>query len=128
MKHIILCTILITTAGIARAESRIPVHSEQVAIEQAGVPEAPTRSESVVVMVAGQFPNTCYHWLGAEVNHVTEMIHEVRAVATVLEANCMMVLVPFREDINLGKLPSGVHTIRFYTEGDEYFERSLTIL
>jgi hypothetical protein len=64
------------------------------------------------LLLTGIFPNGCYKWLRADVKHVTDHQHEVRALAKVTQGMCIMVLVPFTKEVDLGVLKRGTHTVK----------------
>jgi hypothetical protein len=73
------------------------------------------------------FPNSCYSWKPAQVTSPTPFVHEVKAQASVVQQMCLMVMIPFQKDVDLGTLASGTHTLRFVNGDGTYFEKSLTI-
>ncbi len=85
-------------------------------------------SESDAYVVAnGMFPNGCYRWKGSDVVNVDTSTHEIKSTAVVTQGMCIMVLVPFSEEIHLGKLQSGSHTLRFLNGDGTFLERSLKV-
>jgi hypothetical protein len=74
------------------------------------------RSRGVVeaqeLLLTGLFPNGCYKWVRADVKHETDYIHEVRAIGKVTQGMCIMVMVPFTKEVDLGVLKEGTHTVR----------------
>jgi len=85
-----------------------------------------SRSEAYVI-VNGVFQNGCYKWKKAEVVHLNPTTHEIRSYATVSQGMCLMVLVPFLEEIPLGQLQTGTHKLRFVSDDGTYLEKSLNI-
>jgi hypothetical protein len=79
------------------------------------------------VIASGIYPNTCYKWDRADVANIDPLTHEVRTFAQVAQTICLMVLVPYSQEIGLGKLASGTHTLRFLGGDGTYFERTLTV-
>jgi hypothetical protein len=79
------------------------------------------------VIASGIYPNTCYKWERADVANVDPMTHEIRTYAQVTQSICLMVLVPFSQEIGLGKLASGTHTLRFLSGDGTYFEKTVSV-
>lgn len=98
-----------------------------VSINDAYVPSGFDTNSDAFVVVNGLFPNSCYRFKSAAVNHVGPALHEVRAIATVSEGMCLMVLVPFSKEVQLGKLAAGDHAIRFMNGDGTYWEKALSV-
>ena len=98
-----------------------------VAINDAFIPSGFDSSSEAFAVVNGLFPNSCYRFRTAKVEHVGPALHEVRAYATVTEGLCLMVLVPYSKEVQLGKLSVGKHAIRFVSGDGTFWEKSLTI-
>ena len=98
-----------------------------VAINEAFVPGGLDINSEVYVVASGIFPNGCYRWKGAEVTSSTETVHEIKAMATVKQGMCLMVLIPFNKEIRLGKFNRGQHTLRFVNGDGTYLEKKVTI-
>jgi hypothetical protein len=79
------------------------------------------------VVASGTFPNSCYKWDHTEVTNVDPMTHEIRSFASVAQTMCLMVIVPYSQEIGLGRMASGTHTLRFLAGDGTYFERTLTV-
>lgn len=99
----------------------------QVGISDVFVPGGFDSNSDAFVVASGIFPNGCYRWKGANVNHVDRFTHEVKSSATVSQGMCLMVLVPFSKEIRLGKLDAGKHTLRFLNGDGTYLDKSLNI-
>jgi len=98
-----------------------------VGVSDVFVPGGFDSSSDAYVVATGVFPNGCYAWKGAVVNHKTEFVHEVKTYATVSEGMCIMVLVPFTKEIALGKMASGKHRLRFLGGDGTYMEKTMAI-
>ena len=49
----------------------------------------------------------------------------VQTVADVQSGHCLMVLVPFMKEVNLGTFEPGVFTIRFMNGDNTFFEKKV---
>jgi len=96
-----------------------------ITIHDVLVPERVEKGTDAKIVISGMFPNTCYSWSHPEVVTPNPMNHLIRAHAIVTQTMCLMVLVPFSKEVNLGKLAPGSHTLRFVNGDDTYFERTL---
>lgn len=98
-----------------------------VAINEAFVPGGFDINSEVYVVASGIFPNGCYRWKGAEVKSPSDTVHEIKAMATVKQGMCLMVLLPFNKEIRLGKFVHGEHTLRFLNSDGTYLEKKIVI-
>lgn len=98
-----------------------------VSIHDVFIPEKIEGGSDAKIIVMGMFPNTCYRWDRAEIRDVSATEHVVQGHAILTETMCLMVLVPFNKEVNLGKLQSGSHTLRFLNGDQTYFERTLVV-
>ncbi len=98
-----------------------------VTISSVHVPPGFDPDSDVFVVASGVYPNGCYRWKNAEVEHENSFQHNIKAVAEVSEGLCIMVLVPFTKEIRLGKMASGKHNLRFVAGDGTYFEKDLII-
>ena len=109
------------------------VHAEPVTKEVAlnlqdvFVPEKVEHGADAKIVVSGMFPNSCYKWSRSRVQDTGATTHNLQAYALVTQTMCLMVLVPYSKEVNLGKLSRGEHTLRFVNGDDTYFERMLTV-
>lgn len=78
-------------------------------------------------VISGLFPNSCYSYDKSEVKNVDTLTHEIRTYATITQGMCLMVIIPFSEEVSLGKLESGDHTLRFVNGDGTYLEKKLSI-
>lgn len=123
---------MITTAALGLAfavgaQAGPLVKDVVVGINDVFVPGGFDSQADSYVVVSGIFPNGCYKWKGAKVNQIDSLNHEVTSVAEVSQGMCLQVLVPFSKDIKLGKLESGVHTLRFMSGDGTYLEKKMVI-
>lgn len=113
----------ISFAGAETPQSKIvPIGFNNVFVPGGFGPDS-----DAYVIASGIYPNTCYKWDRADVANLDSMTHEVRSFAQVSQTMCLMVLVPYSQEIGLGKLASGTHTLRFLAGDGTYFERTLTV-
>jgi hypothetical protein len=102
-------------------------HEAVVPVIDVYVPSGFDSSSDAFVVVNGLFPSTCYKLKNATVNHVGPALHEVSTKAFVLEGTCLMVMVPFHKEVQLGKLAQGDHILRFINGDSTYMDRHLVI-
>ena len=73
------------------------------------------RSRGIVepheLLLQGMFPNGCHTWMKSEVEHLDEFTHRVRGVSKVKQGMCIMVMVPFTKEVDLGVLKPGTHKV-----------------
>lgn len=104
-----------------------PEKEVSININEAYVPRGFDSTSDVFVVASGLFPNSCYRWKRADVNNVDNFNHEVRSYAAVRPGMCLMVMIPFNQEIHLGKLIAGDHVIRFVNGDGTYMEKNLKI-
>ena len=80
-----------------------------------------------IAVISGLFPNSCYSWDNTEVKNVDAMTHEIRSFANIRQGMCLMVIIPFSEEVSLGQLDAGEHTLRFVNGDGTYLEKKLTV-
>ena len=102
---------------------------KEIAVSVNGVyiPSGFTNQSDAYVVVNGLFPNGCYSLSQPKVKHVTAFEHEVQTVAKVRQGICLRVLVPFNQEIPVGKLTAGQHTFRFLADDGTSIEKQLEI-
>lgn len=91
------------------------------------VPGGFDSNSDVFVVASGTFPNGCYSWKEAMVEHKAENIHEVRVIADVQQGMCIQVLIPFTKDVQLGRFESGEHALRFMNGDGTFIEKRMVI-
>ena len=119
------------TAGFlamsAGAMASDPVSTRAVVnISAVTIPSGFDNREPVAV-ISGLFPNSCYSWDKSEVKNLDVSTHEVRTYASIRQGMCLMVIIPFSEEVSLGKLEKGEHTLRFVNGDGTYLEKKLTV-
>lgn len=109
--------------------SPIPKEVEvTIGVSDAFIPGGFDSDSDAYVVVNGMFPNGCYRWKRADVTHnASDKTHEVRSVASVNQGMCIMVLVPFTQEVSLGKMDAGEHKVRFMNGDGTYMEKTLVV-
>lgn len=115
-------------APLATANADFSLTKEVIiGINDAYVPGGFSSDTDAFAVVSGTFPNSCYSWVRADVTNKSAMFHEIRSLANVTEAMCLMVIIPFSKEVRLGKLSSGEHTLRFISGDGTYFDRTFAV-
>lgn len=130
MKFLTILVAGILLSGAASADTNPPRQNEKeviVGANDAYIPSGFDSSSEAFVVVNGLFSNSCYRLTAAQVDHVGPALHEVRVKAMVTEGMCLMVLVPFHQEAQLGKLSVGDHSLHFMNGDGTYWEKHLTI-
>jgi hypothetical protein len=124
-------TALIATMGwmpiVSASQAVPPVHDVTVGVSDAFVPGGFDSHSEAFVVVNGMFPNGCYRWKGAEVQHMDGLSHEIRSVASVSQGLCTMAMIPFTQEVRLGTLESGTHELKFLNGDGTYLLKKMTI-
>ncbi|MCB0357605.1 MAG: hypothetical protein KDD40_11385 [Bdellovibrionales bacterium] len=98
----------------------------QVSINDALVPSTVKAGEDVKAVISGLFNNGCYRYSRSAVGHDNANgIHEVSTYAYVSQGMCIMVLVPFTREVELGSFAKGEHRVRFMNGDGTYMEKRL---
>jgi hypothetical protein len=126
-KFVFLSACLLIGANVLASKAVPEVREVVVAIGDAFVPGGFDSHSDTYVVVSGIFPNGCYQWKGAEVKHLDPLNHEIRSMATVSQGMCMMVLIPFTQEVRLGELQSGTHQLRFISGDGTYLQKTMVI-
>lgn len=113
----------LSQASLADTGSR----TVEVRVTDAIVPGGFDSNTDAYVIEVGLFPNGCYKWAYAETTNLPGNITEIRSYATVASGMCPMVIVPFHREVQLGKLASGTHLIRFINSDGTYLEEQMDI-
>ena len=108
-------------ARAAASTSEVSVNISSATIVSGYDPAEPT------AVISGMFPNSCYSWNRATVNNVSDTLHEIRALANVRMGMCLMVLIPYSEEVQVGKLVPGTHTLRFMNGDGTYQEKKVVV-
>lgn len=128
LKPITLTILALVIAHAANAKSNPSATKEvDISISDAYVPGGFDSEADSYVIVNGVYPNGCYRWLRSEVTDTDAFNHEIKAVASVSQGLCIMVLVPFNHDVHLGKLSSGDHNLKFLNGDGTYLQKTLKI-
>lgn len=98
-----------------------------VGISDAYIPGGFDSNSEAYVVTNGIFPNGCYRFARADVNHDSANVHSVRVFANVQQGMCLMVLVPFTKEVQLGRLATGTHQIRFHGGDGTYLEKTMIV-
>lgn len=125
MKSILLTSVLLMATS-AFAEEVQPREVTAV-VSEAFVPSGFDSTTDTYVVVSGVFPNGCYRWKRADVDNMDAMTHEVRVIATVRPGVCPRMLIPFSEEVKLGKLQSGNHIVKMMNGDGTYFEKKMVV-
>jgi hypothetical protein len=105
----------------------LPAHESVIGFNSAFVPGGFDSTSDVYTVVSGIFPNSCYSWKDARVNHMDSNLIEITGLANVTQGMCMMVLIPFQREVWIGQLNAGQYTLRFNNGDGTHFEQLLTI-
>ena len=98
-----------------------------IGISDAYIPGGFDSNSDAYVVVSGIFMNGCYRWSKADVTTLPDNVEEVRSYAKVQPGLCIMVLVPFHQEVRLGRLAKGTHKIRFVNGDGTFLEKDLVI-
>jgi len=99
----------------------------QLGISDAFVPSGFDSNSDANVIVSGWFPNSCYSWGHDSVATENTGTINVKSYANVTSGMCMMIMMPFQRQVDLGKLAVGNHTIHFLNGDGTYLEKTLNI-
>ena len=128
MKKILLLVMVLGTMASGLAMAKNTTSKEQlISVNDAYIPSGFDSGSDAFVVISGLFPNGCYALRDATVTHVGSALHEVRAYANVTQGMCLMVLVPFSKEVQLGKLATGDHSIHFVNGDGTYWEKHLVV-
>jgi hypothetical protein len=122
---LVLAAILAMSANAFAGEGK--TRGQVVGVNDAYIPSGFDSASDAFVVVSGIFPSGCYQWKEAQVEHIGPTLHQIKAMANVFEGLCIMVMVPFQKEVQLGKLAVGDHSLRFVNGDGTYFEKRLSI-
>ena len=91
------------------------------------IPSGFDSGSDVYVVLNGYFPNTCYSYKDAQINHLSASEHEVRSMALVRPGMCLMVMLPYTQEVQLGRFDRGDHTLRFLNGDGTFIEKHLKV-
>lgn len=98
----------------------------QVSINDALVPSKVKAYENVKAVISGLFSNGCYKYSRSEVTHsANKDLTKVSTFAKVSPGMCLMVLVPFTREVDLGSYEPGEYKIRFVNGDETYMEKRI---
>lgn len=129
MKFLMSVFVFVSAMQMNSAAFAAPTTREvNIAANDIFVPEVLDRASDAKIVLSGMFPNSCYRWSRAEINHVESTFHVIRALAFVtVDTMCLMALVPYSKEVNLGRLQPGEHILRFVSGDSTYFERKVIV-
>ena len=131
-KSFLVAGSLLALTSVASAAQQTPPQNTdgkeiQIAVSDAYVPGGFDSNSDAFVVTNGMFPNGCYRWGRAEVSNLPDRVHEVKTFAKVQQGMCLMVLVPFTKEVQLGKLDQGTHKVRFVNADGTFIEKQLNV-
>jgi|SRR3989344_3506938 len=129
MKLIILAIgmLLLFKNGVV-ADDNLEARDAIVQISDVYIPSHLTADSESYVVVYGLYSNSCYRWKDAIVMHREEEFeHIIEAHAMVQQGMCLMVLVPFSQEVKLGRLKMGTHMLRFINGDGTFFEKMMHV-
>lgn len=126
---ILLTALLATLSFSALADGETTTKDVAIGISDAYVPGGFDSESDVFVIVSGVFPNSCYAWKEANVarDDKSANVLNVQTMASVSQGMCLMVLVPFQKEVQLGVLGAGTHVVRFQSGDGTYLEKTIEI-
>ena len=128
MKSTIALMLMFSAPVLSFSAAADPVVRDVVvAVNDVFVPEKVEHGAEAKIILNGMFPNSCYRGARAETKDTSPTVHLLQIHATVTQTMCLMVLVPWTKEVNLGRLPAGSHTLRFVNGDETYFERTLNV-
>ncbi len=110
-----------------QAAELINTEETAISISEVFVPEGLNSKMDSYVVIAGIYPNGCYSWKRSDVVSRGLYNHIIRPIADVTQAYCIMVLVPFVQPVQLGRLSPGSHHLLFLNADGSYLQRTLEI-
>ncbi len=120
-------TFILLSAALANPTTPDPIKELSVGVNGVYIPSGFTNKAEAYVVVNGLFPNSCYTLIDPKVKHISTFNHEIMTMASVRQGICLRVLVPFKEEISIGKLSTGVHTLRFVADDGTAVEEKIEI-
>ncbi len=105
----------------------IKTEETAISISEVFIPEGLNSKMDSYVVIAGIYPNGCYSWKRSDVVSRGLYNHIIKPIADVTQAYCIMVLVPFVQPVQLGRLSPGSHHLLFLNADGSYLQRTLEI-
>lgn len=129
MKKFMICAMVMGMSFGTFASADEPVTKEvAIAVNDVYVPEFVDHNMDAKIVLTGILQNSCYRWSKAQVTDRDPMTHDIKAMGLVtVNTMCLMVMIPYSKEVNLGKLPVGEHTLRVISADDTFFERKLIV-
>jgi len=128
MKTYIIAVVILLLSSFPSLAKESPLNNEvQANVNSVFIPGPFGTNADVYVIVRGLFQNSCYAWSRAEIRNLDYFNHEVKIFATVTQSPCVMVLIPFENEVRFGKLLTGEHKLRFINGDGTYLEDALTV-
>lgn len=126
----LLLTVALGFAFLGATAQANNLQTKEIAVSVSGVyiPSGFDSKSDAYVVVNGLFPNTCYSMSEARVENKSATEHVVRTIAKVVQQSiCIRVFVPFNQEISLGNLSSGTHTVDFVADDGTSFQKTFTV-
>ena len=127
MPFFLSLSLIILQFPLLAAEPGFTTTEAAIYINEIYVPKGLNSETEAYVVIAGIYPNGCYHWKGSEITSRDMYTHIIKPIANVTQASCIMVLVPFVQRIQLGNLPTGSHDLFILSADGACFKRTLEI-
>lgn len=128
MKNLIITLLIALGMQSAKAAADFEKKEISITISNAFIAETIDRDQDAKIVLSGTFPNSCYSWSRTEVSKPTSSRFIIQAKAYVLtNAECLMVIIPYMNEVNLGKLPAGQYVVHFVSGDATYFEKKFTV-
>lgn len=124
---ILITTALFVSASLFATEKQTVEKDSNVLFTDMYIQKSHGVVEAQEVLVSGVFPNGCYKWAKAEVEHKDKFTHEIHGIAKVTQGVCIMVMVPFTKEVDLGQLDKGTHTVRAMNGDGTVIEKTFEI-
>lgn len=125
MKTFLLASLILTSSAVMAEE--VQPREVTAIVSEAFVPSGFDSQSDAYVVVSGVFPNGCYKYKRSDVDHLSNVTHVVRVIAIVKPGVCPRMLIPFSEEVKLGQLETGKHTIRIVNGDNTYFQKQMTV-
>lgn len=91
------------------------------------IPSGFDSGSDAYVVLNGYFPNSCYVFKDAQINHLSATEHEVYPTALVKPGMCLMMLMPYTQEVRLGRFERGDHTLRFMNGDGTFIEKHMKV-
>lgn len=119
--------IFISSAAAQSETAEIPFKEMAVGVNGVYIASGLTLQNNAYVVVNGLFPNGCYSLLAPKIVNKDTFTHEISVMAKVTQGLCLRVLVPFNQEISVGKLAVGEHLFRFIADDGTSIEKKTTV-